>query len=249
MYDAHLRYVAVAFVDAESAKTSQKEIIKTLEELESLQLLPAQVQEVTPAGLLVRPAFTTEDQVTQLVLLSSAFQFLRVSPSPIGQDLGNFAEFCEQAGKVLKTVSNIFHKVPHRLAIIREGLIEKREPEVNEIGQRLLTLPPTYKDKNLNEWDWRASSFVNREFGSLTEDTNTIGIIKRVNATRVQQRDELPPATESISLVRLDMDINTSQLNSSPRFEPETITAFFEQAVSWHSEFESEIVSLINGGK
>lgn len=247
MYDTHHRYVAVAFVDAESVKTTRKEIIKILDSVDFLDLQPAQVQELNASGATTRSAFISEDQISQLVLLTNSFQFVRISNQAGGIDLGDFSEFCDQADKLITLLSDIFQKVPHRLALIREGFLNRQESEVNQIAQRLLTLPPVFKDKNLIEWDWRVSAQVKREFGSLSEDLNTIGIIKRVNATRTLASDTLPAPTENISLIRVDVDINTWQLDLSPRFKPEVVTDFFKQGVSWHSEFESQLLDLING--
>lgn len=106
MFDAHLRYLAVAFVDAESVRPNQEEINDLINEFRDLQLVPAAVQEVLQFGQDRRIAFISPDNAWQIFLLGKQFQVARASNYPLGADLGSFSAFCEQSNKILKWALN-----------------------------------------------------------------------------------------------------------------------------------------------
>jgi hypothetical protein len=252
MYAAHTRYLAVAFVDAESVRPNQEEITALLGAFPDLQLVPMAIQEVQPSGQGHRIGFISEDGAWQIVLLSKQFNVARVAKLPIGGDLGKFPAFCEQANTILKWVLNRFDRQPHRLAAVQEGVLkQKSEDEIEVISKRLLRLPDTFKKSTLGEWDWRAATKVSRRIGEHEEILNTIAAIKKYNGLIGQSTDpSLPiaPLPTKFSLIRADIDINTSEENTSARFQDAYMDSFFKEVVTWHEELIAEINRLINEG-
>ena len=241
--------MAVTFVDAESVLPNESDISQLVGAFDFVRLIPTGIQETTSTGVENRLGFISSDSSWQLLLLGRQFQVARISTNPTGTDLGEFAVFCQQANIMLQWVLNRFQRNPHRLAALREGyLAEKSEDELNTTAQRLLNFSDTYRNNPLNEWDWRLSALVNREFGGLQEVTNTITTIKRINAFISSASSPVTTAPSRFTRIRVDLDINTSQHNTAARFRSEHISAFFERVIIWHDELRNEISHLIGEG-
>lgn len=254
MYDAHLRYLAVAFVDAESVKPNQDEIIDLLRAFPDLHLIPVAAQEVSLSGPDRRTGFVSQDNAWQILLFGKQFQVARISHEPLGEDLGEFSVFCEQASHILKWTLNRFERRPYRLAGVQEGLLTKKsDDELDAIGRRLLALPETFKNRVLDEWDWRVVTRINRPVGSRDEFLNNIVTLKRFNGAVNQTHDtNLPPPLKPLPnkapLLRADIDINTVQDNTSARFQDEHMDSFFKDVVKWQADLVADVNRLINKG-
>jgi hypothetical protein len=254
MYDAHLRYLAVAFVDAESVRPNQQEIADLLHAFSDLQLIPVAAQDASLSPLDRRTGFVSQDNAWQIVLFSKQFHVARVSREPLGEDMGEFSAFCEQANQILKWVLNRFERRPHRLAGVQEGLLTKKsDEELDAIGRRLLTVPETFKNRTLDEWDWRVVARISRLVGGRDELLNNIVSLKRFNGTVTQSVNTtlpppLKPLPNRVPLIRADLDINTVQDNTSARFQPEHMDSFFRDVVKWQKDLVADINSFINLG-
>ena len=254
MYDAHLEYLAVAFVDAESVRPNQEEITDLINEFRDFQLVPMAVQETTPLGQDRRVGFISHDNAWQIFLLGKQFHVAHVANHPLGADLGSFSAFCEKASEILKWALNRFERRPYRLAGVQEGVLpEKSDDEMDAIARRLLILPATFKKLSLSEWDWRATPRISRSIGDREELTNTIVTIKKINGTVSPPDDPkfpspLAPLPEKFTLIRADIDINTVQDNTSARFQDTHLDSFFKNVATWHEELIAEINDLINRG-
>jgi hypothetical protein len=256
MYDAHLRYLAVAFLDAESVRPNQEEITDLISEFRDFQLTPVAIQDST--GLLGqdrRVGFVSHDNAWQIVLLGKQFQVARVANHSLGADLGTFSAFCEKANEILKWVLKRFERRPHRLAAVQEGVLpEMSDDEIDAIARRLLSLPAAFRNLTLSEWDWRTAPRISRRIGEREEMTNTIVTIKKINGT-VSPANEpsisspLTPLPEKFSVIRADIDINTVQENTSARFQDTHLDSFFKDVFNWHEDLISEINALINQGE
>jgi len=252
MYDTHLRYLAVAFLDAESVRPNQEEITDLISEFRDFQLTPVAVQEPGLLGQDRRVGFVSHDNAWQIVLLGKQFHVARVANHPLGADLGNFSEFCEKANEMLKWVLKRFERRPHRLAGVQEGVLpEKSDDEIDAVARRLLILPAAFKERSLGEWDWRAAPRISRRIGGRDEMTNTIVTIKKINGAFSATIDPsisspLAPLPEKFSAIRVDIDINTVQDNTSARFQDAHMDSFFKNVSAWHEEIVAEIKSLIN---
>jgi hypothetical protein len=252
MYDSHLRYLAVAFVDAESVRPNQEEITALLGAFPELRLVPMAIQEVQQSLQTHRIGFISEDGAWQIALLGKQFNVARVAKLQIGGDLGEFSKFCEHANRILSWALNRYDRRPHRIAAVQEGILKQMsEDEIDSIAKRLLRLPDTFKNRSLDEWDWRAATKFSRRLGNYEEEFNTIAAIKRYNGL-ISESTNVPapitPLPKKFSLIRADIDINTSQENTSARFQDAHMDAFFKEVVTWHDELIAEIKGLINEG-
>lgn len=255
MYANQLRYLAVAFLDAESVRPNQGEIADLIREFPDLQLTAAAVQETTLLGPDRRIVFISQDSSWQIFLLGKRFHVARVPKHPLGGDIGKFSEFCEQSNKILKWAVNRFERRPHRLAGVQEGVLpQKPNEEMDAIARRLLSLPGAFKNSALDEWDWRASTRVGRQVGNRKELLNTIATIKRIQGSVSLSSDAdlvspLVPLPTQFALIRVDIDVNTVQDNTSARFQDAHMDSFFGNVGAWHEELIAEIKGLINEGQ
>src|SRR6266540_4204470 len=96
-YKAKIRYLASAFVDAESIAPSARHMTALLDAMNDDELIPIGVQEETSTGPVPRIAFTTSDRSTLFALSGRRFDYSRLSLEPEGSDLGEFGEFCLSA--------------------------------------------------------------------------------------------------------------------------------------------------------
>ena len=245
MYGLKTRYLASAFVDAESITPSAENIAGLQGSLDDNKLIPTSVREQTPKGPVPRIAFSDSNGEWLLALLSNRFDLTHFGTLPDGSNLGEFSDFCREATAKLTTSLNYFKRRARRLATVQEGLLpDMSKKEMNKIASRLFELPTTYSKHLPFEWDWRAASHIERSFSDLTEPTNTIATIKRLTGT-------LPIATgngqggQKFDRIRVDFDINTLPDDVTARFNESHIASFFEQAASWHDEFSAEIFSFI----
>lgn len=210
MYDTQLRYLAVAFVDAESVRPNREDINELLSVFPDLQLVPAAVQESPLLGQERRIGFVSEDGAWQIVLLGKQFNVARVAKLPVGEKLGEFSSFCQQANAILKWALNRFERRPHRLAAIQEGILkQKSEDEIDVISKCLLILPDAFKKRPLDEWDWRASTKVSHRVSDRDELLNTIATIKRYNGLISLSADHtspIAPLPQKFSLIRADIE-------------------------------------------
>lgn len=252
MHNTNTRYLASAFVEANSLKLNNQDVTSMMSTLGTMlgdiQLLPNVVNEETPSGSVPRYVLIGITGVWQwqILLLGSRFDVSRVSANPFqGSNLGDYSTFCQQAGEILISLLERFQLRPHRLAAVQEGYLEEMSAEeITDVARRLMRFTDTYAHQILTEWDWRAVAQINREFGGMTEPTNTITTIKKIPGLSIQAVQGLP-ATLPINRIRADIDINTLPDNAAPRFDKEHIRSFFTEAVTWHRQLSSEFRSQI----
>jgi hypothetical protein len=246
-YGAKLRYLASAFVDAQSIVPNMADIGGLLAELSDERLLPTSIQEPSSSGLVSRIGFAAEDGSVVLLLWGNRFDFARLSAVPEGSDLGDFGGFCEEAAVKLTTVLAHFQRQAHRLAAVQEGYLKDMPPDqINEIAGRVLNLPQVYRAHAPVEWDWRAVAHMERPINGLTEPTNTITTIKRA-VGRFLRLDAHTPMQVDLDRIRLDFDINTLPTNLTARFNTEHVRSFFGQAGRWHADLSAEVLTFIFG--
>jgi hypothetical protein len=247
MYASKIRYLASAFVDAESIVASAANALDLLKAFGSDKFLPVMINELSTTGQAPRLAFRAVDGTAEVRLLGKRFDFLFLSTNSEGSDLGPFQKFCKEAQSILAISLNFFQRKAHRLAAVQEGFLQKMSlHESNELALKLFNFPPTYKQSVPFEWDWRAAALIEREFSGIKEPTNTITTIKRI-PTSILNFSGSQPSQESSDRVRVDFDINTILSNTIARFEQTHIDGFFDQASIWHETLSSEIFSFIGG--
>ena len=248
-YGAKLRYLASAFVDAESIVPSVTHLTELLKILGGDQLLPVAFQEVSATGPTPRLAFAAPEGNVQLILLGKRFDYSYLAGEPEGADLGPLESFCQDAATKLIAVLNYFQRKAHRLAVVQEGYLSGLSPEdMNSIARRLLHLPPIYSEHIPYEWDWRAVSKFEREFGQLREQMNNITTVKRMQGLILRYGEGVASQVE-LDRVRLDFHINTLGTDTAARFEEDHLRRFFDDASAWHDALSSELVSFIFEGR
>ncbi len=252
MYNTHLRYLAVAFVEASSLNVNSQNVPTLMVRLSSVlgdvQLLPNIIHEQTSSGLTPRYSFLTIDGTWQINLLSGRFDVAQVSQNPIqGSDIGNYSTFSRLAGEVLITLLEYFQITPHRLGLVQEGLLrEMSNEEMVGVARRLMNFTSTYENYSLTDWDWRAVANVNREFGGNNEPINSVSTIRKVAALAVQS-GQVAPTLVPLNRIRVDIDNNTLPSNTEPRFDSNRIRSYFTEAIRWQEQLIAEFRPLIFG--
>jgi hypothetical protein len=247
MYASKIRYLASAFVDAESVVPTATHALEFMKTLGSDKFFPGLINEVSPTGPTPRLGFRTSDNRLRLNLLRKRFDFTLNAKDVEGEDLGKFSEFCEQAKDILARALRFFQRKAHRLAAVQEGFLRQMtSDEMDGIALRIFNFPNLYKVTPPFEWDWRSASVVEREFSGIKEPTNTITTIKRVQFQAVEVGMDTF-SQEPSERIRIDFDINTIPSNMIARFGEQEISSFFNQAPLWHDELNSQISSFVLG--
>jgi hypothetical protein len=250
MYTSIIRYLATAFVDAQSIIPDYQIITRLLETLNDNQLLPITVQEQSPMGVIPRIGFSSPDGRTNFILGSTRFDFF-LQPQPI--DIYNpddFISFCERASSKLATTLEFFQRKSHRLALVREGNISGlSSSKTDNIARQLMNFPPTYAQGDINEWHWRAATQSKRQFGEFNESLNIITTAVRQKIYNISVQSEGVFQVSSsipVDLIRVDFDINTLPEDSTARFGKDEILSFLENAKEWHTDLSSEFFSFMS---
>src|SRR5262245_25293669 len=114
MYGLKTRYLASAFVDADDIVPNNRDMSELLRAIGDDRFLPQVSQELTPFGTRPRMTFRTLDGGSSLVLQGLRFDFIKL-PTPDSSDIGDFAEFCESAVRVIVVATNYLRRRAHRL--------------------------------------------------------------------------------------------------------------------------------------
>jgi hypothetical protein len=247
MYASKIRYLASAFVDAESVVASPTHALEFLKTLGNDIFFPGIINEFSPTGPTPRLSFRTPDNSLRLNLLGKRFDFTLTAKEAEGDDLGEFTEFCKQAQHILAQALIFFQRKAHRLAAVQEGFLKQMDAhEKDEIAKRIFNFPHFYKQSLPFEWDWRSASIIEREFSGSTEPTNTITTIKRVQFQAVEVVADTFSETPS-DRIRVDFDINTAVSNVVARFGEQQIHGFFDQAPIWHNKLSADVFTFVLG--
>lgn len=147
MYASKIRYLASAFVDAESVVASPTHALEFLKTLGNDKFFPGIINEFSPTGPTPRFSFRTPDNSLRLNLLGKRFDFTLTAKDAEGDNLGEFTEFCKQAQHILAQALIFFNE-----KLI--GLLQ-------------------YKKASLNKWMHTKKMKLQREFLTFHIFTNS----------------------------------------------------------------------------
>jgi hypothetical protein len=239
-----VRYVAGAFVDASTLAPTAQDVTELLLQLGDNELLPSMVNTLSSIGLGQRLTFQSADGLRYLLLGPNRFDVAHHAPLPLVHGLEDFRQFCLDARQMLGVVLEHFHRTPHRLVSVREGLDRDRTDQQKEdIANRLLRVPQLFVENRPFEWDWRCASHTRHDVGDESEEFNYIVTVKRATAT-LQGLNPVSsfPVNDCIYF---EFDVNTAPGNTRERFTPDRVTSFFEQAPRWQEELLNSVRDLI----
>ncbi len=242
MYDIRLRYLASVFLDSQNITAESENTREILESLDDDRFISVVAFDSVGGENVQRVGFMAPKEGYLFVLGGKRFDFsLRAKIHRESEE--DFSSFCKEASNKLSIILKYFGRKGHRLALVREGLIEEMENKTMDfVASSLLSLPPTFSGQPPFEWDWRAVSLIERYFSKLKEPTNTIITIRRISG----KLEEIKAGEElDFDRIRVDFDINTSPNNKKERFGDKQVASFFESAEKWHSDLESELTSFL----
>lgn len=151
----------------------------------------------------------------------------------------SFGEFCAKTGAFLAAVLDSAAISGTRLAAVQEGLLRQMsQQELATTATNLLNHVDLLGLSAPFEWDWRCAMQVRRQFGAFSEETNTIALIKRLQATRND-------TSEVLDRLRVDLDTNTAPSQNAARFDAGAVLAFFDAAPGWHADLAARIVTVL----
>ena len=246
-YDVKLRYLARAFVDAETIAPTADDI----SELVSGALVGMTAGVIGEQGddgrIKQRTFFATAARDHLLSLGSLSFDYVGLPTDFNGTNL-DWAAFVDQAPALLEATTTYFGRRPHRLALIQEGMLASMpEAEMGALQARLMSNPTEFGRSAPFEWDWRAAFREQIEFGGLTEACNKVVTIERTAGVLSVQPVDRPIAQEKYDRVRVDVDLNTSATETRGRFDADAIKAFFAVAKGKHEEMSATLARQIEG--
>lgn len=227
MYDFVVRYLARAFVRQPRVELGMPAYSAFATAIGEAAWLPKQVTELLPNGqLLPRLALGTSagDWVVQITGDS-----VDVVYSPMLGSTGiSLQEFSSRAARYVEGGLRHLSASAHRVAVAQEGLLPQLSPEgLQKVFKKLMNAPPQFSTQAF-EWEWRVVSSVVRSFGGVSEPTNAVATVKRVEA-------QLPDGTR-LDRLFVSTDLNTSPKSTVPRLQPTHVAAFVTESAGWHAE-------------
>ena len=152
-------------------------------------------------------------------------------------------ETLRKVGEAMAVIASASSVPAHRLALVQEGFLrEMSEAELTGAATQLLRFPKTFQPAPF-EWDWRCVQRVPRTFAGLAEETNAVAIVKRVAGTFLDDGNSIP-----FDRIRVDIDLNTSPHNETPRFTQAHVQAFYNDATGWHAQLSEELGPCVGIG-
>ena len=235
MFETTVRNLARVFLNAAHLQARPAVFAELLRHLGN-EFLPQTVAELAPTGNTIqRVGAATANGEWSVHIVSESVD---VTYAPRQGRAVPFQEFCARAANYVLAAQTLVEQQAHRVALVREGLDEKTPEQLDVLAARLLTKAHPF-DGALFEWDWRVATHVQREFGAYDEQTNTIGILKRVEVT--------PHGQDPSDRLWVSTDINTRPQQRRPRFSPEDSAGFVNAAAPWHAELEVALQTLVEG--
>jgi hypothetical protein len=230
-------------LDAASIKANAKDVAGLMELFQDEQFLPAQAQE----NNIPRMGFRSIEGTKHLILSGKRFDYFQL-PTKDNPDLGDFTKFCQEAIPKLSAAIDYFKRTGYRLAAVQEGILpEMTDDEINNVAKNLLKFPPSFLKSIPFEWNWRCASSIERSFGKVTEPTNTV--ISIIRAVFKIQAEEEEIDKLSSNAIRIDIDVNTSPKDTTPRFDADDIREFLQTSPIWHNKLGDEILSFMHQEK
>ena len=236
-YDIQLRYLARIYCDQPQTLADADFLSGVSRALEVDRLTISPGVDLTPTGVVNRMLFVSPSGEWMVSILGESVDIAH--RGSLDQPVTPFENFCRLASSAAAVVVGQSRETqPHRLALLSEGFLPQTKIEdFDRMAGQLLRLPRLFRPAPW-EWDWRAVTTVRRDFGSVSEDTNTLVTAKRISGT-------FKPNHEPFDRIRMDFDINTSPADTQPRFETDDVADFFRRGASWHSELRSEMGAFL----
>jgi hypothetical protein len=256
-YAIRLRQLARAFVDAQSVAPTAKDEAQLTESLGALFEKRSTVRVVESTTRGERTLYHWgQDLEWQLGLFAESFDLHRIGTDQDGGEVGDFGKFAERAAEILSVTLEHFGRRPHRLALVQEGLLrEMPAEELAAVAPRLLRMPPSFEARSPFEWDWRCGRHGTMHIGDVDEETNLVATVKRASL-RIGLRIGLktpdapgPGELETYDRIAVDIDVNTTHVDTRARFAQSGIREFFSKAISEHRALSDEITAVLEGRK
>lgn len=246
MIDYVVQYQCSFFASNAGLEPTPDTIRLLLDTLGDKGFVPTTVQEYALMdGPFVRPRlqlqFSTSDQAWNI-----AFETPRVlitHENVAGTNIGTPREFISEAAEMYARILGEIPLIGNRLSYVTSGLLpDMPKDTLDEIGGSMMSNPQFYVDHPPHEWTTRRVSRVETMMGERNEKFNVITDIGRVRGS-IRLKD----SNVSIDRIQVSFDINTFQLNTSPRFGREDITSFLESAVSITEQISGQLQSDVFG--
>ena len=241
-HQVRLRYLASVFVDAASIRPSPQQIADVMRILSSEDLLPFSIQQMGPEGVIPRMGFQSGSGEWRVLVLGERFDVSHHPTSVTASNMVGFADFCATAAAKLSALLEHFRRKAHRLAAVQEGFLPEMSPDGQKaILEKLMLLPPVFRQHSPFEWDWRVASVVPRLIVGEEEKCNTILTVKR-SAGRFH-----PPEGDEVAFdrIRADIDVNTAPDNTGARFGEREVADFCARVPTWHKEVGEEFMRFV----
>ena len=243
MFDVTTKYLASAFVDAESIEYEADNLRPLLDALGDSELSAQNLVQITQSGLKKRFRFEHIGTGDDLQLLGDRFDVTRKHKPPDGENMGDVAAFCEQAAELLSGSLDHFGRKAHRLAVVIDGLLtDLNENDFVVLADRLLNAPDLGGGPPF-EWNWRIATKIERSFGQFADETNTLVHIRRARVTMSALGQ---PLFEG-DTIGVSLDINTNPENKVARYDSDGIRAYLGEVSTWMDDLWNRTNSFMFG--
>ena len=245
-YEFPTRFLCSVFLNADDIVPKSSLISELLRKLEAYELIPTTAREQRAIGVQDRIAFSHSQTGIFVILSGTRFDVTMQPVSEAAVEMKDFPAFIKKSSNILQILVEHFRRKGTRLACLKEGLykVNVQENEASEIASKLFKFPPLYEKNNPFEWEWRCVSKIEREFGGIVEQTNNLLKILRARGNFVLTTKD-NSMKKTFDGIQIDLDINTTQDDISPRFDIGAIESFFSSVIEWHALFENQVADYL----
>ena len=247
MIDIKIKYEAMVFINATDIVPTPdivSSLITLFRDKELIPYMSHQEIRVVEGGVPQQVRIKLSDPTNEwsISFTESRIDIDQQANDPKGTNLGEIEAFSETASIFFERIMTKFNKRASRLGMNSNGLLqEMTEDTLNQAYYTLFNPPEFYKTNKPFEWNWRSASRIPINIGDLDDTLNVITNLRRI-------RGELKSPQETTSLDRLNLllDLNTSDLNSEPRFDSTHVDAFLKGIVDTHKSLVKELEDYIH---
>jgi hypothetical protein len=250
MIDYRLKYQAVLFLNASDIQANSKNISLLMNEFADKELIPNTFQELTnlipliPQHELVpQNRFQLTSPNNEWIIRFGTFRIdFEKNPTNLkGSNLGGLKEFCVEAKSAFERILNKYPRKGNRISLVSRFLLEEfPEEKMQMIYTKLFNSPELYKENKPVEWNWRTVSRLPKKIDGLNEEFNFITQINRVQAEFRNQK-----SVNTIDRIELNLDINSSPLNTDNRLGISEIGQFYDSVQIWHDDLIDELIDFL----
>lgn len=241
-----IKYQASFFADLTALGATPENTVALMTQLNNngVALLASTMHEISPPNMTPVPRlrFTSPTGDTAVFIATGRLDIVKECHFLADAEIGTLATFTEFVERCTSAIFQGRGITGSRLALVVQGMSgEVPLATLNEYFLKIFKAPNFYITNPPSEWTFRANSPMNLQFAQFNEQINSI-----LKAERVQGRVvDAGGVWQEFDRVMSEFDINTSPLNTTLRFPPESIRIFMEAVSPMIDNLEADLAAKL----